>query len=396
MASGIMQALYNSVSGLFGFSQSLNTISNNISNMNTPGFRGEDSFFENVMDGDGTRIAGTGQDLSEGQIEQTSTNTDVAIQGDGLFILKDPSGNLYYTRSGQFEFNSSGQLVDSVNKYLVQGYDASGNFGNIDVSSLKTLPAQATATVNMTGNLSPLDPSDSVSDVTIYDAQGNAHALTLKLTNSSLSATTGTPSTTTNWAVTITDSSGSTLGSGTVSFGQDGTPVSGSNQISMTATLGGKSQTVVFNFGTPGGLSGATGLGGVASSLSAQVADGHAVVGLTTEAFDTKGVLQLTYADGSTKAGPQLALTTFPDESSMQEIQGNLYLPPQNQAVQTGRAGSAGFGTIQGSSLEMSNVDLTQELADMIVLQRGYQASSRVMTVSNDMLQQLYSAAQGN
>lgn len=395
MASGIMQALYNSVSGLFGFSQSLNTISNNISNMNTPGFRGEDSFFENVMDGDGTRVAGTGQDLSEGQIEQTSTDTDVAIQGGGLFILKNPNGGLYYTRSGQFEFNSSGKLVDSINKYLVQGYDASGNFGDIDVSSLKTLPAQATSTVNMTGNLPPSAPTDSVSDVTIYDAQGNAHTLTITLTNSNPSTATGTPSATTSWKVTIADGSGNALGSGTISFGQDGTPVSGSNQISMTATLGGKSQTVLFNFGTPGGLNGATGFSGVASSLSAQVADGHAVVGMSAEAFDANGVLQLKYADGETKAGPQLALATFPDESSMHEIQGNLYLPPQNQTVQTGRVGSASFGTIQGRSLEMSNVDLTQELADMIVLQRGYQASSRVMTVSSDMLQQLYNSVQG-
>lgn len=395
MTSSIMQALYSSVSGLFGFSQSLDTISNNISNMNTPGFRGSDSFFENVMDDDGSRIAGTGQDLSEGQIEQTSTGTDVAVQGDGLFILKDSEGNLYYTRSGQFEFNASGQLVDSVNKYQVQGYDPSGNFGNIDISSLKTLPAQATSSVNMVGNLSPSDPTDTVSDVTIYDAQGNAHTLTATLTNSNPSTSTGTPATTTSWQVAITDSTGNTLGSGTISFGQDGTPVAGSNQVSVTASLGGKSQTVLFDFGTPGGLSGATGFPGEASSLAAQVEDGHALVGVTTEAFDTSGILQLTYANGETKAGPQLALATFPDESSMKEIQGNLYLPPQNQTVQMGRSGSGVFGTIEGSSLEMSNVDLTQELADMIVIQRGYQASSRVMTVSSDMLQQLYNSLQG-
>jgi flagellar hook protein FlgE len=391
VSNSIMQALYNSVSGLFGFSQSLNTISNNISNMNTPGFRGSDSFFENVMDDDGTKIAGTGEDLSEGQIEQTSTDTDVAIQGDGFFILKDSEGSLYYTRSGQFEFNSSGQLVDSVNKYLVQGYDPSGNFGNVDISALNTLPAQATTTVNMTGNLAPTDPTDSVSDVTIYDAQGNAHTLTVALTNSNTSAATN-PSVATTWNVSITDSSGNALGSGKISFGSDGTPQAGSNQITMTDTLGGKSQSVVFNFGTPGSLSGATSESGVTSSLAAQVKDGHGVIGISSESFDTNGVLQLTYADGETKAGPQLALATFPDESSLQEVQGNLYLPPQSQTAEVGRPGSGAFGQIEGSSLEMSNVDLTQELADMIVIQRGYQASSRVMTVSSDMLQQLYDA----
>lgn len=386
---GIMQALYNSVSGLFGFSQSLNTISNNISNMNTPGFRGSDSFFENVMDGDGTRIAGTGRDLGEGQIQQTGTNTDVAIQGEGLFILKDPQGNLYYTRSGQFEFNASGQLVDSVNKYLVQGYDPNGNFGNIDLSKYKTLPAQATTAVNLTGNVLSTASSGSVGNITVYDAQGTAHVLTLTLTSN----TSTTPG---SWLVSITDSSGKAVGNGEVRFNaNDGTPEAGYNTVTMTAAWGGQSQTIAFNFGTPGGLSGVTSFQGVNSSLSAQVQDGHAIVGISAESFDTSGVLQLTYADGEKKAGPQLALASFQDERSLQMIQGNLYQAPQDQVATIGRPNTTILGQIEGGSLEMSNVDLTQELADMIVIQRGYQASSRVMTVSSDMLQQLYDSTRG-
>jgi len=393
MSSGIMQALYNSVSGLFGFSQNLDTISNNISNMNTPGFRGSDSFFENVLDDDGTKIAGTGTDTSQGQIEQTSTSTDVAIQGEGLFMLKDSQGNLYYTRSGQFDFNASGQLEDSVNKYLVQGYSPTGSFGNIDISSLKTLPAAATTTVNLVGNITGSSP-DTISDITIYDAQGTAHTLTMTLTSAS-SSTTPVPTGSKTWDVSLTDSAGGALGSGQISFDNTGAPEAGANSVTMTANLGGKSQSVVFNFGTPGSLSGATGISGTPTSLTAKVQDGHGVVGLSSQSFDTNGVLQLTYADGSTHAGPQLALASFADESSMHEIHGNLYLPPQNQTAQIGRPGSATFGNIDGSSLEMSNVDLTQELADMIVLQRGYQASSRVMTVSSDMLQQLYDSTRG-
>jgi flagellar hook protein FlgE len=395
MPSNIMQALYNSVSGLFGFSQNLNTISNNISNMNTPGFRGSSSFFENVLDDDGTKIAGTGADTSQGQIEQTSTGTDVAIQGEGLFLLKDPQGNLYYTRSGQFDFNATGQLEDSVNKYLVQGYSPTGSFGNIDISSLKTLPAVATTTVNMVGNIYTTSSPDTISNIAIYDAQGTAHTLTMTLTTASSSTTPVTPGSTT-WDVKITDNSGGTLGSGQISFDQTGSPEAGANSVTLTANLGGKSQSIVFNFGTPGSLSGATGISGVTTSLAAKVQDGHGVIGISSESFDANGVLQLTYADGSTHAGPQLALASFPNEGSLQEIQGNLYLPPQNQTAQIGRPGTDIFGKIDGSSLEMSNVDLTKELADMIVLQRGYQASSRVMTVSSDMLQQLYDSTRGS
>ena len=388
MSTNIMQALYNSVSGLFGFSQSLNTISDNISNMNTPGFRGSDSFFENVMDDDGTRVAGTGQDLTEGQIQQASSDTDVAIQGDGFFILKDPQGNLYYTRAGQFELNDKGQLVDSVNKYVVQGYDASGNFGPIDVSAVKSLPPQATTTVNMAGNVAG-SPTDSVNNVTIFDAQGASHVLTVTLTSN--------PATTGSWEVAITDSTGATVGSGEIRFSAtDSTPQAGFNEITVTHAFGPQSQAIVFNFGTPGSFSGATSVSGEAASLAANVQDGHGVIGLNSQSFDTNGVLQLTYADGETKAGPQLALASFDDESSLQTIQGNLYLPPQNQVANVARAGTGALGKIQGGSLEMSNVDLTQELADMIVIQRGYQASSRVMTVSSDMLQQLYQSTQGN
>ncbi|HEY9131842.1 MAG TPA: flagellar hook-basal body complex protein [Dyella sp.] len=388
MTTNIMQALYNSVSGLFGFSQSLNTISDNISNMNTPGFRGNDSFFENVMDDDGTKVAGTGRNLSEGQIEQASSDTDVAIQGEGLFILKDPQGNLYYTRSGQFELNSDGLLVDSVNKYVVQGYDAAGNYGSIDVSSLRSLPAQATTTVNITGNI--VGPNaNTVSNITVYDDMGVAHQLTLTMTPP-------TQTTSGDWTATVTDASGNTLGSGDIHFASNGAPQPAFNELSFTKQLGSNPQTIVFNFGAPNSLSGTTAIQGSPSSVAAKVQDGHGVIGLTSESFDTNGVLQLTYADGETKAGPQLALASFPDESSLEAIQGNLYLPPQNQVVTIGRAASGALGQIEGSSLEMSNVDLTRELAEMIVIQRGYQASSRVMTVSSDMLQQLYQSTQGN
>jgi flagellar hook protein FlgE len=394
MSSGIMQALYNSVSGLLGFSQSLDTIGNNVSNMNTPGFRESESFFENLMGDDGTKVAGTGIDTSEGQIEQTSTSTDAAIQGEGLFILKDSEGNLYYTRSGQFQFNSSGQLVDSVNQYLVQGYSPSGSFGNIDISGLQSLPAAATTTVNMVGNLASTSSPDTISDITVYDAQGTSHTLSVTLQTATSSTLPVTPGSVT-YNVTVT-SNGATVGSGQISFDETGSPEAGANQVTVTATLGSAPQNIVFNFGSPGSLSGATGISGDSTTLAAQVQDGHSVVALSSEAFDTNGVLQLTYADGSTHAGPQLALAAFDDESSLTAIQGNLYLPPANQTAQIGRANTGVFGQIEGSSLEMSNVDLTQELADMIVIQRGYQASSRVMTVSSDMLQQLYDSTQNS
>lgn len=380
----MLQALFNSLSGLFAFSKSLDTISNNIANMNTPGFRGSDSFFENVMDGFGTRIEGTGIDTMEGQIEQTGNATDLAINGEGLFVLKDPAtGRLYYSRAGQFVFDANGYLVDTVDAYRVQGMDANGNLTDINVSSLRTLSAQATSTVNVTGNVSPQDPTASISSITVYDAQGVAHTYSASLTNNSAT----TPG---SWLVSLSDSNGNVVGSGEIRFNTDGSIQANYNSISLALTMGSTTQNVTFNFGAPGTTSGATGYSGVPSQLVASPEDGHAVIGMTSFAFNENGVLTLTYSDQETRQGPGIALAAFPDESALQMLNGRLYEAPAGQVRQIGRAGEGMFGTIAGGSLEMSNVDLTQELADMIVIQRGYQANSRVMTVTNSMLQDLY------
>jgi flagellar hook protein FlgE len=113
----MFQALFNSLSGLFSFSRSLDTVSNNVSNMNTPGFRGSDTFFENVNGGRGTSIGGEGLRTGAGDIRQTGNATDMAIDGNGFFVLRDTSGNLHYTRAGQFRFNDQGLLTDSVTGY---------------------------------------------------------------------------------------------------------------------------------------------------------------------------------------------------------------------------------------------------------------------------------------
>jgi len=387
--SSIMQALYNSVSGLFSFSQTLNVISNNVSNMNTPGFRGNDAFLENVVGDNGSKVAGTGHNLGEGQIQQTGTSTHVAIDGKGLFVLQDSDGTIYYTRSGEFQFNEQGVLVDSVNHYRVMGYATDGSYGEIDISSLQMLPAQASSSISMAGNLDPTTPSNTINNISVYDAQGNQHVLSAVLT-SNVTVTPG------SWLVSVQDSGGTTLGSGEIRFSTDGTLAAGFTTVNATGNWGASEQALTFDFGTAGGLSGTTAFSGITATLAAQVKDGRGVVGVSSQVFDTAGTLQLTYSDGETKSGPQLALATFPDESSLQMIQGNLYLQPKTQIAQIGRPGQTIFGKIEGGSLEMSNVDLTQELANMIVIQRGYQASSRVMTVSSDMLEQLYDSTRGS
>ena len=381
----MFQALFNGLSGLFAYSQSLNVISNNISNMNTPGFRGSDAFFSNLFNGDGAEVVGQGVRTQEGSLQQTGNPTDVAISGQGFFILKDPQGNLYYTRAGQFQFDNQGYLVDTVYGYRVQAIDANGNLTDINIASFNTQPPQATTTVQITGNISPQSPTDSVTGIQIYDAQGNAHTYTATFTNN----TTTTPG---SWTVSITDAQGNVVTNGEVRFGTDGTPQAGYNTLALNLTFQGTAQTVTFNFGTPGTLSGATQFSGTASNLAAQVQNGHGALPLTTESFDQNGVLQLTYSDGQKQVGPQLALAYFANEGGLEQLQGRLYAGNNTQQRQIGRANQGVFGQITGGSLELSNVDLTKELAHMVIIQRGFEASSQVLTVANSMLQQLYNS----
>lgn len=383
----MFQALFNSLSGLFSFSKSLNTVSNNVSNMNTPGFRGSDSFFANINGGRGTHIAGEGMRTKSGDIRQTGNPTDLAVDGEGYFVLRDGEGNLHYTRAGQFRFNEEGLLVDSVNGFEVMGLDDSGNLIAVDFDTYRTIPAEATTRVDFKGNIAQGSTTTSVNSITVFDAVGGAHTLSAAYTNKN----TTPPS----FDVVIKDETGTTVGTSVLRFATDGTPLAGSNQMTLALTYGGAAQSIVLGFGTPGAPDGLTSFTGMATNIASKVADGHGVLGVTDLSFDEKGVLQFVYSQSEKRQGPQVALATFPNESALHLSGGRLISGATVDQREIGRPGEGRFGRIAGGSLEMSNVDLTQEFADMIIIQRGYQASSRVMTVSNEMLEQLYNSTRG-
>lgn len=384
----MFHALFNSLSGLFSFSKSLDTVSNNVANMNTPGFRGGDSFFENVNGGRGTRIGGDGVRTTPGDIRQTSTPTDLAIDGNGYFILRDAQGRHYYSRAGQFRFDGNGLLIDTATGYEVMAIDAQGNLQAIDLDDHRMLQPQGTSVVRMTGNIVPGAATTSVGSIQIYDATGGMHTLTATLTDNS-TVTAG------SYLVSVVDETGAIVGTGEVRFATDGTPVATFNALTLNLSYGGVAQTVELNFGTPGAFDGAMRLTGIAASLKAQAPDGHPLLGVSSLSFDDDGVLQLVYSSSEKRKGPQIALATFPSDSTLEMVGGRLVAGTSVAGREIGRPGSGGLGRIAGSSLEMSNVDLNQEFADMIIIQRGYQASSRVMTVSNEMIEQLYNSTRG-
>lgn len=387
----MFQALFNSLSGLYSFSRSLNTVSNNVTNMNTPGFRASDSFFSNIGGGRGTRIASDGLRTTGGDIRTTGNETDLAIQGDGYFVLSDEDGNMYYTRSGQFRFDDDDFLVDVVSGHRVMGYDNTGGLTAINRANYRTLAPAGTTGVHLQGNLPPptggtTPPPVTINTITVYDNLGAQRTLTATFTS------TATPGT---FTVAITDSGGATVGSGEVRFDSSGSPVAGFNTLTVNLPVAGGTQAIVFDFGTPGLRNGMTSNIGSPQTPTATVDDGHGVLGLRELRFNEKGVMEFVYSDSEKRTGPQVALATFSNESDMQLDGGRLISGATIGNRELGRPGEGRFGRIASKSLEMSNVDLTQEFAEMIIIQRGYQASSRVMSVSNEMLEQLYNSTRG-
>ncbi|HBZ46980.1 MAG TPA: flagellar hook-basal body protein [Stenotrophomonas sp.] len=384
----MFQALFNSLSGLFGFSRSLDTVSNNVANMNTPGFRGRDSFFENVGNEHGVRIAGEGTRTAAGDLRETGNVTDVAVDGSGFFVLRDKAGALHYTRAGQFMFNDDGMLIDSVSQYQVMAMDEAGNLVPISLEGYRSLPAQPSTKVNFSGNLSPTENSHKISGLTVYDATGKSHVLAVEFTNNKAT----TPN---SFLVKVTDAQGNQVGSGELRFSVSGTLEPGYGAIQMTLDADGVSQAVELSFGTPGTFQGTTSLAGLSNNVTGTVADGQPVLGISQMSFDDKGVLQFSYGAREKREGQRLALAGFASESTLDLSGGRMVSDADAQRRVLAQANTSGLGKVMGGTLEMSNIDLTLEFADMLIIQRGYQASSRVMTVSNEMIEQLYNSTRG-
>ena len=382
----MFQSFFTGLSGMFSFSKNLDNVSNNIANLNTPGFRGTDTFLRSVNNsgdnGLGSSVEGTSIRLQGGEVRQTGNDTDVAIVGRGLFILKDESGELFYTRGGQFQFNEDFVLVDSVSGFEVMGINENGALQSISIQESRILPAEPTTEVTFSGNFSSTDTGFEVSPVTVIDENGGSQELTLNFIN---------PDDSTDlWTVEINDISGNSLGSGEIRFDVSGSPLEDFNEFSVDFNFTEEAQTINFNFGAPGSFSATTQFSGASSTVVTNQIDGSAVSGLNNIIFDQEGILNLNYSNGEDATGGQLALALFPNEADLILHTGSLYRSGGKVEPEFGRANEIGLGQIQGSSIELSNVDLTQEFADLLIVQRGFQASSRVLSVSNELIDELY------
>jgi flagellar hook protein FlgE len=392
----------------------MTVIGDNIANVNTTAYKANRSSFANVLSqslggsisngiGRGVEFWGTSPMWTQGSLENTGSPTDLAINGKGFFIVQGDDGANYFTRAGQFHLNNIGDMVNP-DGYRVQGYeiDNSGNLGNLETISIpgeRISPPSATTEFSFDINLDTQTPDNATysTSQSVFDSLGNAIPLTLTFTKVAAPAVR-------EWSVSA--SIPATAGSG-VTFN----PSAPTNTISMTfdanGNLASPASDQVLQLALTNGATSPLDLtwdlydaGGVnfgditefasSSATTFQYQDGYASGVLRGISVDEDGVVMAAYSNGQLMPTYQIALADFPSYDGLSKMGQNLY----SESMESGQpmpgvAGNGRLGSITPSAIEMSNIDLAQEFVKMITTQRAFQANSKVITTSDEILAEL-------
>ncbi len=427
----MMRSMFSGVSGLRTHQTRMDVIGNNIANVNTVGFKsGRVTFqevFSQTLKGSGAPDSASGRAgtnpmqvglgvgisaidtiMTRGSSQRTDNPTDMMIEGDGFFILKGSKTDTYkFTRAGNFGIDEIGNL--NLNGYGVCGwepeYDATTNkfvfdtnkqaqpinlYRNYDTGANKMiLGAEATSKAYLGGNLNTADSSFTV-PMMVYDSLGNEYKINLQFTK-------GTPTAgNTPWTLSndtkIYDSAGNVVGSVAnpnlaVTFDGSGNITSGKTTI-INVIPG--AATGAEDFDVTLDLSSLT-MYANDSSVKPTDVNGYPPGNLVTFNVGTDGIISGIYSNGQQRPLGMVALAVFPNPGGMTKVGENMFIPSTNSGefIKGVKPGTDGSGPLNPGTLEMSNVDLSKEFTDMIVTQRGFQANSRIITASDEMLQEL-------
>ncbi len=446
---GILSSLFTGVSGLNANGNALSVVGNNIANLSTVGFKSSRSVFADLISsslggaggaiqtGLGVALNGVQGNFSQGSLSTTSNALDLAVDGNGFFVLRDTAGAAFYSRAGQFHLNSQNQIVDP-SGFLLQGFQV--NTSGLITASISgvtlpttTAPPNPTSTVDIganlnsqstTGTFSLADPAGTSrfsSSITVYDSVGNSHLLTSYFTKTAANTWTYNVVGSTNEIVTgnyhasnVNASLGLVrLASGSLTFTTSGaldteSVVTSYDSGTAGGTAGGTvgqsqidfvgataDQAIGFNFGTSVTTDGGNGMNlttqfGAASGLVQQSQNGFGAGALQTFSVETNGMINGRFSNGQVRPLAQLALARFPDPLGLVRTGKNTFAESGTSGQPLiGAATSAGLGRVLANTLELSNVDLGESFIEMIAAQRGFQANSRVITTSDEVLQEL-------
>ncbi|MCE5324260.1 flagellar hook protein FlgE [bacterium] len=420
----MIQALQSGISGMNAFMSALNIIGNNISNVSTTAYKSQSTNFQEALSqtiksasaptdttggtnasqvGLGVTLGSISSDMTQGSLDSTGRTTDLAIDGNGYFILGD-SSTVAYTRDGSCSLDSNYNLVGSSSGLYVLGWQAD-SAGNIDTSapitgaSVIEIPvggmsiAQQTSDVDLTGNLNASTDAGSDYDVTfeIYDSLGETHQITVTFTKLAEDSTATPPIEASTWQYEVycDDAGASAITTGNITFDENGQSNLDSVDVSLTLTEdNGSLSPLNFTLDT----SDITQLNSSNSTVSMNNQDGKELGTLESYTIDSSGLIVGTFTNGLTKNLARIAVAGFNNPEGLEKLGNNLYKAGSNSgSAVIGTAGSSGLGSIKSGYLEASNVDLAAEFSNMIVAQRGFQANSKVITTADDVLEQLVS-----
>ena len=400
-----------SLSGLKAASDSLSVIGNDLANLNTDGYKNESLNFASIFNqilgtsgngdpiqnGNGVEVAGTSTDFANGTVESTGVASNMAIQGNGFFVVENSGGSLSYTRDGDFTVNSDGQLCTASGQ-LVMGYTADDGVVQTDsalspitVNSVSEIPASATTSFTTTTNLDATSTTGTSysTSITVYDSLGESHDLTITYAN------TGTNEWSYNITMPAADTGGTgdptVVASGTLDFDSSGvltSPTGSVAGISITGLADGAADMdLTWNLNSSAGTPTIT-QDASTSETSSTTQNGYASGTLTGYEVESDGTVEGEYSNDKTLALGQVAIASFANNQGLVQTSNNCYTATAaSGAAVIGVAGEGGNGTITGGSVEESNVDLSTEFADMIVAQQGYEANAKALTTMDQVAQ---------
>ena len=430
----IFDSLYIGWSGMSAFSQDMQILSDNIANVSTPGFKSSVGEFEDLLYQDrvgaspvstgqlgvGTRLSGVTGLFTQGSLTASSIQTDMAIRGDGFFMVRDTAAegedDLYYTRCGQFVLDTEGYLVNP-DGHRLQGHpaDADGVIGSgqedILLRNLESKSA-VTGTITLGANLDPeaevipfdraepFTTANHFTEVNVYDSEGKAHSLILAFNKEEG----GGPN---DWQVrvlargdeiqggqagTYVDlTQGYTPAQRRLSFGADGTPaglpVFSSAALGIDWAGGAADGAIKIDLGTAGNADGMTQHGGLGWGVRTKAQDGREAGVLSGFTVDEAGRVHGSFSNGESRTVSQVMLANFANESALYRAGANLFQSTaESGAAVVDEPGSSAFGSMHQAFLEASNVDLGREFIRLITSQRGFQVSSRVVQTMDSMI----------
>jgi flagellar hook protein FlgE len=403
----MMRSMFSGISGLRSHQTMMDIVGNNISNVNTAGYKASVVTFQEALTqtlqgpgtatdtqggsnplqiGLGTRIASIDGVFTQGASQVTGRNTDLAIQGEGFFVL-DNAGSRAYTRAGNFNFDSAGNLT-APGGARVMGWladttgavDYSRPLQPIQLPLTQVIDPIVTGTVSLGGNL-PADAAvgeEVVTTISVYDSIGNAHELVVTFIKASANTWT---------AAAEVNGSAATLSSTSVTFNTAGALTSAS-PITLTGITpaGAAPLNIDIDFATDTPL---VQFGG-SPSMAAFAQDGNAIGFMRSFVISNDGTIVGQFSNGWTKTLGNIATASFTNPAGLVRTGESRFQESINSGEPlVGVPGSGNRGLLSAGTLEMSNVDLAAEFTNMIIAQRGFQANSRIITASDEILSDL-------